>query len=134
MPYVELKFPNGLVNKAAAVNAAKYWNKAILSGAGPLTLKTIYRFPKFCRYNKFIPAGETIEGVRIFVLIQALARFVSKTIICSKSGQFARVAVIIFDKAKQKFLAKDVLQDFTTREIAHALGFGSLWPAFGLIV
>jgi hypothetical protein len=146
MGYIKIVFPQGIASafEPAFVDAGKFWNNVITSGAEPSKLdKGLDVSSTQCGVDFVYAPGTVIEGMQIFAstpLIDGPGAILGRAGPClyhggfNASPLFPMLAIMEFDSAdSQGLLDGGQFGSVILHEMGHTLGIGTLWPAIGLL-
>ena len=101
-----------------------------------MKLNIAFHTRKFCAGNNVIPAGEVIQGVRVFLSVRRIdgvGGIKVRSGACVIEGTHTRFGLLTFDSADMNTLGGDRLQTLVRHHIGHILGIGRLWQRLGLV-
>eukprot|EP00924_Labyrinthula_sp_SR-Ha-C_P008212 snap_masked-scaffold_11-processed-gene-6.16-mRNA-1 protein AED:0.57 eAED:0.58 QI:0/-1/0/1/-1/1/1/0/311 len=140
MAYVNLHVL-GLVSSGAQegfTNAAALWNTVLTTPpVNPIPLDSELNLATLCGIPYTYPAGSSIIGLDIFVLLMNLdgaGGILGGGGTCTFTGDIPRIGLMVLDTSDVNNMMKDGLWEVVIKhEMAHVLGVGTSWSKFGLV-
>eukprot|EP00924_Labyrinthula_sp_SR-Ha-C_P009643 snap_masked-scaffold_22-processed-gene-1.31-mRNA-1 protein AED:1.00 eAED:1.00 QI:0/-1/0/0/-1/1/1/0/298 len=140
MSYFKIYYPHGMQSRyRSPINAAvTFWNKAVSAkdNVDPLKLTGSLDISA-CGVNYIYSSGQIINGLDIFAFSEALdgqSSILASAGPCGFVNEEPRISALRFDSADlQPLLVSGQLIQVAKHEIAHAMGFGTLWLNYDLI-
>lgn len=133
MGYVTAVFPSAISSafKPAFTEASDFWNQVIVSGNGGFSFPSTTNANDFCGVNFVYQAGDRIEGLDIFAVVEPIdgpGSILGSAGPCALIGNFPLLGLMRFDSADaQGLLNGGNFAEVIIHEMGHVIGIGTLW-------